>query len=235
VAHVLAHEETRAWLLTLDAGPPIEWSADALPRWLEVLPRYAELQIGEAEQVADHLGHGVPDLTVETLGGQFATMVGGDLPLERNEIRALRAFEPRFAELCAELASLQPAVSVQHDDLHGRSVHDDGHGPRIMDWGDASIGQPFFSLVRLDLSLTQTVGAATHDRWFPRLRDAYLEPWGAGLRPAFDVAHRLGLVAHTLTWSRHRSAMRGSVPESFEIEFASVLRRALARSADLGV
>jgi hypothetical protein len=235
VAHVLAHDETRAWLLTADAGTPIEWSAESLPQWLEVLPRYAELQIGEAAHVADHLGHGVPDLRVGTLGDRLGAMLAGDLPLERDEIRALRAFEPRFAELCAELAATPPAASVQHDDLHGRGIHDDGHSLRVMDWGDASIGQPLFSLVRLDLSLTETVGAATRDRWFPRLRDAYLEPWGAGIRPAFDIAHRLGLVAHTFTWYRHRSAMAIDARPAFDELFAPVLRRALAMAADLGV
>jgi hypothetical protein len=234
VAHVLGSEVARGWLLTADAGAPIEWSDAAFVRWLEVLPRYAELQIGEAAHTAEHLAHGVPDLRLEGLRDQLDALLAGDPPIEPGEVRLMRAFAPRFAELCAELAGLQPIASVQHDDLHGRSVLDDGEGLRVMDWGDASIGQPLFSLVRLDLSLTETVGGATRDRWFPRLRDAYLEPWGSGLGPAFDLAHRLGLVAHTFTWQRHRSAMLGSVPDSFELEFGRVLRRALATVADLG-
>ena len=235
MAHVLGHDERRAWLLTADAGVPIEWSADALPKWLETLPRYAELQIGEAAHAADHLRHGVPDLRLETLADRLGSMLAGDVPLEPDEVRAFRAIEPRFAELCAELALMHPIATLQHDDLHGRSVLDDGDSLRVMDWGDASIGQPLFSLVRLDLSLTETVGKAARDRWFPQLRDAYLEPWGTAFRPAFDLAHRLGLIAHTFTWYRHRSAMRGSVPEAIELEFARVLRRSLATAADLGV
>ena len=235
VAHVLGHDEARAWLLTVDAGPPIEWSDAAFDRWLEVLPRYAELQIGEAAHAAEHLAHGMPDLRLEGLGDQLETLLAGALPLEADETRALRAFAPRFAALCAELARQHPVTTVQHDDLHGRSVHDDGTSVRVMDWGDASIGQPLFSLVRLDLALTEAAGGEQRARWFPRLRDAYLEPWGSGLRPAFELAHRLGLIAHTFTWQRHRSAMRGSAPEAFEVEFAKVLRRALAMAADQGV
>ena len=235
VADVLAHDEPRAWLLTADAGKPIGWSSDAFPRWLELLPRYAELQIGEAAHVADHLAHGVPDLQLETLAERFSAMLAGDLPLRGHEVRALRALEPRFAERCVELATMQPAATVQHDDLHGRSVHDDGGTLRVLDWGDAAIGQPLFSLVRLDLSLTESVGAATRDRWFPRLRDAYLEPWGDGVRPAFGLAHRLGLVAHTLTWHRHRVAMAAEARPWFDALFAPVLRRALATASDLGV
>ena len=235
VAEVLAHDETRAWLLTVDAGPPIGWPADALAAWLSVLPRYAELQIAEATHVADHLRHGVPDLRLETLADQLGAMLAGDLPLERDEVRVLRAFERRFAELCTELATMQPTATLQHDDLHGRSVHDDGGTLRVLDWGDASIGQPLFSLVRLDLSLTETVGTATRDRWFPRLRDAYLEPWGSGLGPPFDLAHRLGLIAHTFTWYRHRSAMAVDARPAFDSLFSPVLRRALATASDLGV
>ena len=235
VADVLAHDETRAWLLTADAGKPVEWSADALPRWLELLPRYAELQVGEAGHVADHLRHGVPDLRLETLADRLAAILADDLPLEHEEVRAFRAFQPRFADLCAELATMQPAASVQHDDLHGRSVHGDGRTLRVLDWGDASIGQPLFSLVRLDLSLRETVGKQTRDLWFPRLRDAYLEPWGDGLRPPFDLAHRLGLVAHAFTWHRHRSAMAADARPAFDALFAPVLRRALTTAFDLGV
>jgi hypothetical protein len=234
VADVLGFDEARRWLLTADAGRPIEWSDESVGRWLAALPRYAELQIGEVRHVADHLDHAVPDLRLEALGPQFAALVGAALPLEPEEVSALRSFEDRFAVLCAELAREGPSASVQHDDLHGRSVLDDGRMLRVTDWGDASIGQPLFSLARMDLSLTETVGADLRATWFPRLRDAYLEPWGYGVRPAFDLAHRLGLIVHTFTWNRHRAAMRGDVPATFEAEFAKVLRRALATAADLG-
>jgi hypothetical protein len=234
VAEVLGADEARGWLLTLDAGQPIEWSAVSLSGWLDVLPRYAELQLGERSHAADHLRHGVPDLRLESLPARLDNLIAANLPLETGEVQALRRFAPRFSVLCADLAGEGPAASVQHDDLHGRSVLDDGASRRVTDWGDASIGQPLFSLVRLDLSLLETVGPATRNRWFPRLRDAYLEPWGAGIGPAFELAHRLGLIAHTFTWHRHRSAMRGVMPEAFETEFAKLLRRALAMARELG-
>lgn len=234
VADVLGIDEPRGWLLTAGAGRPIEWSDDSVARWLDVLPRYAELQMGERAHAADHLRRGVPDLRLEVLPERFGELVAADLPLDAAEVAALGAFAPRFASLLADLARHGPAASVQHDDLHGRSVLDDGVGRRVTDWGDASIGQPLFSLVRLDLSLGETVGPAGRDRWFPRLRDAYLEPWGAGMGPAFELAHRLGVIAHTFTWHRHWNAMRGAVPEAFAAEFAKLLRRALTRAGELG-
>lgn len=235
VAEVLAFDAERGWLLTLDAGQPIDWSIDSLPRWLEMLPRYAELQISEAAHVADHLAHGVPDLRLDILDQRFEELVAADLPIEPDELGALRASAPRFAAACAELAGLHPVSTVQHDDLHARSVYVDAGTLRVLDWGDASIGQPLFSMVRLDLSLRETVGGSERDRWFPRLRDAYLEPWGTGLRDAFDLAQRVGRIAHAFTWLRHRSALPAAARPDFDRLFAGVLRGALAEAADLGV
>ncbi|HUG29413.1 MAG TPA: phosphotransferase [Candidatus Limnocylindria bacterium] len=238
VTHVLAFDEERRWLLTADAGQPIEWSTEVLPRWLEMLPRYAELQIGEAARTADHLAHGVPDLRLETLDQRFEELVATDLPMEPDELRALRAFAPRFSAACMELAARHPVSTLQHDDLHGRSVHDDRGTLRVLDWGDAGIGHPLFSMVRLDLSLGETKGAPGRDRWFPRLRDAYLEPWGPSapdLRGAFDLAQGLGRIVHTFTWLRHRTAMPAASRPDFDRLFAGVLRGALAAAVDLGV
>ena len=238
VTQVLAVDEERGWLLTADAGTAIDWSADALPRWLEVLPRYAELQIGEVPRTADHLANGVPDLRLETLDQRYEELVGTDLPITRDDLDALRAFAPRFSTACSELAARHPVSTIQHDDLHGRSVYDDRGTLRVVDWGDAGIGHPLFSMVRLDLSLCQAVGAPLRDRWFPRLRDAYLEPWGRSgpdLRVAFELAQRLGRVVHTFTWLRHRTAMPPAARPDFDRLFAGVLRGALAAAADLGV
>lgn len=232
---VLAFDADRRWLLTADAGRPIEWSDDALPHWLNVLPRYAELQIAEAARAADHLAHGVPDLRLDTLDQRFEELVAADPPIEPDALRELRAYAPRFAAACSALAEQHPVSTIQHDDLHGRSVYVDAGTLRVLDWGDASIGQPLFSMVRMDLSLRETGGAATRDIWFPRLRDAYLEPWGPGLRDAFDLAQRVGRIAHAFTWLRHRSALPASARPDFDRMFAGVLRGALAAAADLGV
>ena len=41
VGEVLAYDEHRAWLLLADAGKPLDRPVEP---WLELLPRYAELQ-----------------------------------------------------------------------------------------------------------------------------------------------------------------------------------------------
>jgi hypothetical protein len=143
VAEVLGHDEKRAWLLLADAGTPIGVFGNPPEAWLIALPLYAELQRGEAAHTHDHLAHGVPDLRVATLPARYEDLLLHDLPLERNEIRRLRDFAPRFAELCAELASHALPETVQHDDLQMANLYVQGKRLRLLDWGDASISHPF--------------------------------------------------------------------------------------------
>ena len=114
------------------------------------------------------------------------------------ELEALRRFEPRFAELCAEVAAESPGDSIQHDDLHVNGVFVLGDELRVMDWGDASIGHPFASLIVTFRFLERENGLSPDDPWFARLRDAYLEPWGTGLVPAFERAYRIAAFAHAI-------------------------------------
>ena len=59
---------------------------------------------------------------------------------------------------------------------------------RVLDWGDASIGHPFFSLFETFRFLVELNRIPPGDRWFARLTDAYLEPWGT--RSSCDVRPR---------------------------------------------
>src|SRR5439155_15736889 len=123
VAEVLGHDEARTWLLLADAGTPLGESGNTPENWLTALPRYAELQRGEVAHAAEHLAHGVPDLRLSTLPARYADLLRHELPIAAGEIDRLRAFAPRFAELCAELAAHGVAETVQHDDLHMANVY----------------------------------------------------------------------------------------------------------------
>jgi hypothetical protein len=186
--------------------------------------------MGERAFVEEHLAHGVLDLRIETLPAWYATLLERDLPLEPAEVATLRAFEPRFAELCEELAAERPTDTIQHDDLHVNGVWIRGDELRVMDWGDTSIGHPFFSpyVTFRFLEMADYGGLAPDDPWFARLRDAYLEPWGgAPLVPAFERAMRIARFAHPIAWLRHRDPLGPEARADFDVEFAVVLRRAL--------
>jgi hypothetical protein len=232
VTRVLAHDDARAWLLLADAGTPMHALGNPPSMWLVVLPRYAELQRGEAAHAEDHLTHGVPDLRVSTWPARYAELLARDLPLDDHEVARLRAFAPRFVELCDELAAAAVPSSVQHDDLHMMNVYRDGRTPRLVDWGVSSISHPFASLVVTFRFLDEVNQLLPDDPWFARLRDAYLEPWGAGLGELFALARRAGAFAHSFAWLRQRDALPAEALPAFDDGFGIVLRRALRQTID---
>ena len=229
VARVLGVEPDRGWMLTADAGRSIGSLGNPPELWAKILPRYAELQMGERAFVDDHLAHDVLDLRVARLPARYADLLRRELPLEPAEIRALRAFEARFAELSAQVDAESPGDTIQHDDLHVNGVWIKDDELRVMDWGDTSIGHPFASLAVTFRFLELENGLSPDDPWFARIRDAYLEPWGGpSLVPAFERAMRIGRFAHVIAWLRHRDPLAGDARVQFDSEYAIVLRRALA-------
>jgi hypothetical protein len=228
VAEVLAHDEDRAWLLVMDAGRPIKTFGNPPESWMNALPRYAELQRGETAQVEDHLRHAVPDLRLRTLPHRYERLVRRPLPLENHEIVRMRRFAHRFRELCEDLSTRGVPETIQHDDLHGGNVYAHGRTLRILDWGDSSISHPFASPVVTFRFLEERNGMSPSDPWFGRLRDAYLEPWGPGLRETFALAMRVGAIAHAVAWLRQREALSQEARPGFDKVFSVVLRRALA-------
>lgn len=232
VAEVLGHDAGRAWLLTADAGDEVGKHGNDPEIWLRALPRYAELQRGEVGHVAEHLANGVPDMRASTLPARYEQLLTADLPLEPGEVRRLRRFAATFATLSDDLWAVDPVASVQHDDLHLRSLYVDGDALRVLDWGDASIAHPFGSLVVTFRFLEAVNGLAPSHPWFERLRDAYLEPWGAGRVETFELATRVGMVAQMIGWQRHRAAMPHAYRVRFDVHFAETLRQVLARVVD---
>jgi Phosphotransferase enzyme family len=213
---VLAVDVERAWLLLADAGTPLAAFGDRVDAWLAVLPRYAELQIQEAGHVDEHLAGGVPDRRLETLPVQFETLASRGL--------VPRAAVARFAALCAELGARGPAPTIQHDDLHASNVYARDGRLAVLDWGDACVSHPFFSLVATMHNEADRVP-------FARLRDAYLEPWDGDVR-TFELALRVGWGAYAIAWLRQYDHL-GSDDEraDFMREFSNVLREAYSAAA----
>jgi aminoglycoside phosphotransferase (APT) family kinase protein len=195
------------------------------------MPLCSELQRGEVAHAHEHLAHGVPDLRLSTLPARYERFLDGELPLEQDEIRRLREFAPRFAELCAELTAHDVPETIQHDDLHHANVYSEGNQLRLLDWGDSSVAHPFFSLVVTFRFLEEINKLPPSDPWFARLRDAYLEPWGNGLEGTFALAMRAGKFAHAFAWARQRAALPKEERPGFDEWYPVVLRRAVAETS----
>jgi aminoglycoside/choline kinase family phosphotransferase len=208
--HVLAHDEERAWLLLDDLGTHYSIDRITVDAYLELLPRYAELQIAEAAHAGDHIAHGVPDRRLALVPDEFDKLVAAELPIEPHEVEQLRTFAPRFRELCAELDAFDVPATIQHDDLHGNNLYADATGTRILDWGDSSVAHPFFSF-------TQAF-RHTPPEWHQAMRDAYVEPWNVPVA-CVDLAIRLCWFAY----------LAGPAIVDDRAAFAIELREALAQ------
>jgi phosphotransferase family enzyme len=163
VPNVLGYDEERGWLFLADAGRPVGAFGNPRKVWLAALPLYAELQSGEAEYAWQHLASGVPDLRLATLPARYEELLQLDLPLEPEEIRQLQRFAPRFVGLCDELAIHGLPETIQHDDLHHANLYAQDRHLRVLDWGDASIGHPFASLVVTFRFLEERTGLSPGD------------------------------------------------------------------------
>ncbi len=227
LAEVLAYDEGRAWLLSVDSGTQISELGNPPELWEEVLPLYSELQRNETAHRDRFLADGVPDLGMASLTNRYQQLLDTPLPLHRDEIDQLCRFQDRVAQLCEELQAHGVADSVQHDDLHMNNLYLQDGRLRVLDWGDSSISHPFASLVVTFRFLEQVNRLPPTDPWFERLRDAYLEPWGPDLKDTLDLAMRVGAFAHAIACARQREFLSEQDRSEFDQDYGVVLRRAL--------
>ncbi len=86
---VLAIEDERGWMLTRDAGPMLRTITRTDPPnldpWLEILPRYAELQIEMIPRAGELLALGAIDHRLATMPDHLALMLADEEALRAGE------------------------------------------------------------------------------------------------------------------------------------------------------
>ncbi len=219
---LVARNDARGWSITVDGGQrarDLEETAAVLDTLEAALPRFAILQRRAAEAGVDRMiALGVPDLrraamlpALERLLDDPVALAGGEEALTDAERIELRA---RLPELNAALGALEAGpipCSVDHGDLHDANVYVTGGG-RVFDWGDASIGHPFSSLLIVDVALENRFNLIGDTPEARRLHAAYLEPWSDLATPdelqrIAAVATRMGGAHKALGWVRMLSLM----------------------------
>ncbi|HYI37417.1 MAG TPA: phosphotransferase [Thermoleophilaceae bacterium] len=222
VLRPIATDTERAWMVLEDGGPTVEdtMEGEELVRAMEAaLRRYAELQRLAAPHAEELVALGAADMRPAVLPRRFEEALeatGGGA--ERTRLEALR---PDVARWCDELARAPAEPSIDHNDLHPDNVFA-GPPPRAYDWGDSVVAHPFATmLATLDFLQHHTLHCEPGDPRLVRARDAYLEGF-SDLAPhdelvrTLDLARRLGLIAHALTWHRVLAAIQPEeVPEGW--------------------
>ncbi len=231
----LAVDAERGWMLLPDGGERLRevLARERHPRrWLDLLPRYAELQIASTAVLDELLACGLPDYRTPRLGG-----LAGSLAVSLGMAPPSPA---RLAEAAAELDAAGLPATVQHDDLHDGNVLVAPDGSyAVFDWGDSCASHPFSSLVVALRGVAHRFQLAEEDVDLCRLRDAYLEPWAAyatraGLMRAVRLAGCVGRLCRSLAWWRAATAdpgvVRGDCLEAARAWYGEFLE-ALGRTA----
>jgi Phosphotransferase enzyme family len=195
VPPLLAADLQRGWMLMADAGRRLREVVAAersLHRWLDVLPATAGIQLAMEDDVDSLLAMGVPDMRLATLPDRYARL----MDTLQAEAR-FRAAHARVVELCEELATYGIAETLQHDDLHDGQVFVRDGTHLVMDWGDACISHPFFTLsVTLEGGIAWGVDDVENSADTEPYLQAYLAPYSerydGDLVAASRLATRLG-------------------------------------------
>ncbi|MFC4070493.1 phosphotransferase [Actinoplanes subglobosus] len=215
----LAVDVGQGWLLTADAGPTLRDTLtvdDRITTWTAMLQAYAVLQRATVAHVDRLHALGVPDQRVSALPGLLAGLLA-DPDLRAAVNPAVPALADEFAGWCAELAADGVPAALQHDDLHDNNVFAD---LRFFDWGDASTGHPFGTLLVTLNVMHDALDPAERPAVIARLRDAYLEPWTdladrATLRRSATLACRVTRVSRALSWRRALTGAAVPVDDGF--------------------
>jgi hypothetical protein len=223
VPGLLATDLGRGWMLMADGGERLREIVERereLGRWLDVLPRYGRFQIDIVADLDRLLGLGLPDRRLETLASQYEDLIGRVDTVTHGEGRKLSALVPRIAELCERLASVGVPETIQHDDLHDGQIFVRDGRYLFLDWGDACVSHPFFSMsVTLEGQLAWGLDDVEGSEDIAPYRDAYLEPFRdfaawSELLVAHEIALRLGWICRALNVHRFASGL----PEPYRTE-----------------
>lgn len=201
----IALDARRGWTLTVDGGVRmrdlVEKERD-LSRWLDVLPRYAELQRAGVPDVDAFLRAGTPERRLAELPEQYRELLTRLDWLEQEPRRRLDEAIPLVDDMCERLAAFQIPATIQHDDLHDAQVFISPDGEyRILDWGDAVVSHPFMTLaVTLDGVIQWGPDDVERSVDVEPYQGAYLRVWGdpAALAPAAHLARRLGWILRAI-------------------------------------
>ena len=219
---ILALDRKHGWLLMKDAGQRLRDQLDEgnwLAHWKRILARYAELQVDFTQLQPELLQLEVPDRRLPLLAERVEAIL--DEPglvlteepgsLTKPQMGELIDLMPLIRSRCSELEAAGIPHSINHGDFHDANIFVRGGDYIFLDWGDASLTHPFFSLRTVFVSLENTLGFPENAPVFTSLRDSYLENFSeyaaeTQLIDAFDLASRLWPISSLLSWHHSLSA-----------------------------
>jgi len=184
VPHVAARYSAGSGFLMAAYSAPLLSSCDKPAAWVDAAAQFGRLQVAAIGAAQDFLDSGVPLRTSADLQAGISDLLGeriGSIQrlvgIEDDELDMLRDERPRFTDMIGELDRFKFPPSIDHGDLWAPNILVGAAGPRFLDWSDASVTQPLFSMLPL-LSAGDITAPMRYDRHLrTHMRQAYLEPW----------------------------------------------------------
>lgn len=199
VPQVIADSAALGCFLTADGGVQLRAHLKAggdAGLLLRALQSYARLQLAASSHIGKLLTLGLPDWRLDKLPGlylallQFPQLASAAFTPEQQ--RLLQDYAAIIARSCERLSAFGIPETIEHLDFQDKNILVDGDAIRFIDWGEAVISHPFFSLSRCLVSVGVHHPGLSGDA----LRDAYLAAWRdyapqAELVKAYEIIRQL--------------------------------------------
>ena len=194
-----------------------------MTRWLDVLPLYAGVQIDLVRDAGDWSPRGARSrlAALPALCEGMLDDLGSGLGDEGDRLAEAM---PRVGEMCDELAAYGIPETIEHDDLHDGQVYVSGGRYMFLDWGDACVSHPFFTMA---VTLEGVIAWGSDDTQgsvdTTPFRDAYLRPFAPSGRDAGSrtpARSRRGSAGSAARSTRH---LAGSKPAETRVRLRMFL------------
>lgn len=219
IPFIHGYDVSRCILVMADGGTPLRECIscrDELHHLDEVLRQYARLQLKTTDISAELLKKGVPDRRLEAMPLLYSSLLsrrellidihlGKGAGLTNEQLNDAHRKSSALSSLSGQLASAGIPATLHHDDFHDANILVHPKGIHFIDWGEASIAHPFYSLLIMQRSLSFHLKLDSRDPSLMRLIDLYLEMWEdygskKQLREAFTIAQKLAVINRCFTW-----------------------------------
>ncbi|MBP9777705.1 MAG: aminoglycoside phosphotransferase family protein [Rickettsiaceae bacterium] len=150
----------------------------------QAIKQYAVIQRRAEDHIEKFIKLGVPDWRLDKLPILYDQMINQTDFLKADgmtdkELQRLQALSPHFFTQCALLSNYGIPETIGIPDFHDNNILIDPNTKKMtfIDWGEAAIIHPFFSLPTILCHATIHHGVKESDQNYRKLQDACFENW----------------------------------------------------------
>lgn len=209
---------------------PLMWGAP-MTAWSVVIDRFIDTQVTLHNRIDELLALGAPDLRNRPFAEAIARLTQRDDVRTTLDAQSLSALDALVDALPAQLDALAACgipPTLVHGDLHQGNVLDGADGPVVLDWGDSSVGHPFFDIVAFCHRLPEADHAVIEAQVIAAWKSALP---GADPARAATLIRPIAALSKALTYRNFLDHIEPSEHHYHAIDVPDWLNEALRRAA----